>query len=250
MATLHFLGTGAALSDPHRTTTMLALENDHSAIVIDCGGDVLQRLAAADVSTKKIRGLIITHEHADHVAGFPLFMERIWLAGRREPLPVYGIAPALAQARRTHESFDLSGYEGMPEILWQEVAYEEGALLLDNDDWHIYVTPGRHFVPVVGLRIRDKRGGGTLCYSCDTAFHEPIIRLAEGAQVLVHEATMSSEGHASAEEAAEVAKRAGVQRLWLVHLPPEAELDDARMGRARAIFAHCDKALEGGSIEF
>ena len=69
MPTLHLLGTGAALSDPHRTTTMLAFQGNGSVIVVDCGGDVVQRLMQAGVPLDQIEALIVTHEHADHAGG-------------------------------------------------------------------------------------------------------------------------------------------------------------------------------------
>ena len=98
MPTLHLLGTGAAFSDPSRTVTMLAFESGGSVVVVDCGGDVVQRLLTAGIGPDQVEALIVTHEHADHAGGFPLFMEKIWVGGRRRPIPVYGIAPALAQA--------------------------------------------------------------------------------------------------------------------------------------------------------
>ena len=85
---LHLLGTGAGYSEPHRTTTMLAL-SDHkqtdkeNLLIIDCGGDVIQRVLAAGLNPFALKHLILTHAHPDHLSGFPLFMEKIWLAGRR-----------------------------------------------------------------------------------------------------------------------------------------------------------------------
>ncbi|MDP9349072.1 MAG: MBL fold metallo-hydrolase, partial [Gemmatimonadota bacterium] len=125
-STLHLLGTGAAVSDASRTTTMLAFESADSVVVVDCGGDVVQRLMAAGVDLDRIEAMIVTHEHPDHVSGFPLFMEKIWLAGRRRPLPVYGPEAGIAQARRAFESFNTSGWKGMPEIEWHSVPLEEG----------------------------------------------------------------------------------------------------------------------------
>ena len=250
MAVLYTLGTGAAVSDPHRTTTMLAVENDHSLVVTDCGGDVVQRLMAVGADLSKLKALIVTHEHADHVSGFPLFMEKIWLLGRREPVPVYGIAPALSQARRMHDTFDTSNWSGYPEILWNEVAHEEGAPVFSDEHWEISATPGIHPVPVVGLRIRDVLSGNTVAYSCDTEYNEAIVRLGTDATIFVHEATGAGPGHSSALDATRAAVTAGAERLLLIHLPPENQLNADMMRKARALFSNTEKAEEGGRYTF
>lgn len=249
MPTLHLLGTGAALSDPHRTTTMLAFAAPGSVVAVDCGGDVVQRLLYAGLSLDALAAFILTHEHPDHVSGFPLLMEKLWLAGRREPLPVCGIAPALRQAERTFSSFDTSGWQGMPEIHWREVAHEEGAEVWRDETWTVTAAPGEHSVPVIGLRVT-ARGGGTVAYSCDTEPTAAITRLAKGADLLVFEATGEGPGHSSAEQAAEVAREAGAGRLLLVHLPPEKDLGEGKMAAAREVFARTDKGEEGGSYDF
>jgi ribonuclease Z len=250
LATLYLLGTGAAVSDQHRTTTMLTVENDAGLLVIDCGGDVVQRLAATGGDPSRIRALIVTHEHPDHLSGFPLMMEKLWLYGRREPLDVYGIEPAIAQAKRVHDSFDTSAWPGYPEIHYHQVALAEGASVLNDFGWRISASPGTHAVPVVGLRIKDEAGGGVLAYSCDTEYSEVIVRMAEGAKVLVHEATGKGPGHSSAQEAAQAAREAGAKRLLLVHLPPAEQLDLAELEAARKIFPETDKGLEGGRYRF
>ncbi|HYH78642.1 MAG TPA: MBL fold metallo-hydrolase [Longimicrobium sp.] len=249
MAVLHLLGTGAALSDARRTTTMLAFEHGGRTLVVDCGGDVVQRLQVSGIPLESIEGMIVTHEHADHVGGFALFMEKMWLAGRREPIPVYGIEPALAQARRTWEGFDTSEWKDVPEIQWKTFAHRAGEQVLRNERWHVTATPGIHPVPVVGLRV-EAAGAGIVAYSCDTARSAAIVELAKGADILVHEAQKAAARgvHTSYDEAARSAFEAGVRRLILVHLPPgveEADLEDARK-----VFAHTGLGEDGGRHEF
>ena len=249
MAVLHLLGTGAAVSTPDRTTTMLAFEQEGHALVVDCGGDVVQRLMACGVDPRGIEALIVTHEHPDHVAGFPLFMEKIWLMGRRHPIPVYGIRPALDQARRAWEAFHTGGWDGVPEIQWHEVAHEAGALVMENERWHVTAAPGIHGVPVIGVRVRDAVGGGVVAYSCDTAVSEHIAALAAGADILVHEATGTHlGGHSTAAEAARVARDAGAGRLLLVHLPFGIHDDDLR--EARSIFPDTRHGEDGMRHDF
>ena len=249
MATLHLLGTGAAYSGPERTTTMLAFQTDGSIVLVDCGGDVIQRLLAAGGDPDQIAVLVLTHEHADHVGGFPLFMEKIWLAKRHRPIVVCGPGPALAQARRIFEAFDTSGWEGLPEIEWRTVSLDEGVPVWSDAHWRISGAPGTHGrVPVLGIRVEDVRGGGIAAYSGDTARSDSIARLAEAADLLVHEATGDFPGHTSPQDAAHVAKQAGVGRLVLVHLPPETPAED--LAEARESFPELYLGEDGARYDF
>ena len=245
MPKLHLLGTGSAFSEPHRTTTMLAVEDDSELILIDCGGDAVQRLLQVGVDLSKLSALIITHEHADHVGGFPLLMEKLWLSGRREPLAVYGIPEAIEQARRLHDSFDLTGWyeHGYPGVDWREFELGEKVKVLDSA-FRIYASPGVHAVPCVGLRLEHLKSGKTITYSCDTEPAQSIADLALGTDILIHEATGEGPGHSSAQSAALVAKNAHAKRLLLVHLPPEARLTEEDLAEARSMFANTEKGVE------
>ncbi|MEN3017049.1 MAG: ribonuclease Z [Candidatus Methanosuratincola petrocarbonis] len=109
---------------------------------------------------------------------------------------------------------------------------------------------GREVKPseVLGDPVR----GVSVVYSGDTRPSEGIVRLAEGAELLIHESTFSEElreraweeGHSTARGAAEVASRAGVKKLILTHFSaryPDASLLEAE---ARAIFANSSAAKD------
>jgi len=247
MAVLHLLGTGAALTDADRTTTMLALEHRGSVIVVDCGGDVVQRLLAASLDPDRIELLFLTHEHPDHVGGFPLFMEKIWLAGRRRPIRVAGPEAALDQARRCWATFRTDGWEGMPEIHWTPAAMQENAEVLRDGTWTVSSTPAEHGPPTLAVRI-EARGAGTVAYSADTEPSERIVRLAREADILVHEAGGEHPGHTTVSAAARIGAEAGAGRLLLVHLPP-GPTDDA-LQAAREIHSRTDYGRDGDRFEF
>lgn len=249
MPTLHLLGTGSVTSDPHRTTTMLALDNGRGTIAIDCGGDPIPRLEAAGLDPRALHALIVTHEHADHVSGFPLLMERLWLLGRREAVPVHGIAPALAQVRRSHDAFYMGDWPDYPGFETHEVAAEPGAPVLEAAGWRVTATPGRHAVPVLGLRFEDLETGRVLTYSCDTAPSDAIVELARDSDLLVHEATGEGPVHSSAAQAARAAQAAGAKRLVLVHLP-RTELLDRDLPAARTLRPDLEVGEEMGRYEF
>jgi ribonuclease Z len=248
MPKLHLLGTGAAHSGPDRTTTMLALETAGSIVMVDCGGDAIQRLLAAGGDPNRISVLILTHEHPDHIGGFPLFIEKIWLANRRGPITVCGPGSTVDKARRLFEVFDTSGWKGLPEIEWRTVVLEESASIWSDEDWKITGSPGEHGVPVIGLRVEDLRGGGVVAYSADTSRSDAIARLAAGADILVHEATGDFTGHTGVQDAAHIAAQASVGRLILVHLPPD--ISESDLEEARQSFPQLELGEDGAGYDF
>lgn len=249
MVTLHLLGTGAALSDSGRTTTMLAVEGPGSLYLIDCGGDAAHRVLNSGLELAKVDGLIITHEHADHVGGFPLLMERLWLAGRREPFPVYGNSAALHQVERLDGAFDTSGWPEYPALDLFHIPELEREHVLSTADFSIYASPGKHAVPCNGLRI-ETSSGEVIAYSGDTEPSAAITRLAEGAHILVHEATGAGPGHTGPADAARIAVEAGAKRLVLVHLGP---MDDAEaaavLAEAQSVFPATELGFDGARYE-
>jgi ribonuclease Z len=248
MPTLHLLGTGAGYSDPHRTTTMMAFSDGSCSILVDCGGDAVKRMMQSGIDLESLEAIIITHEHPDHCGGFPLLIERLWLAGRRRPIHIYGPSTAVDQARRTFATFDTSRWEGLPDRIWHEVPAEEGAFVLENDSFYITGSPGVHGVPVIGIRVQSKQTGRVVTYSCDTRPCPAMVELGRDADILVHEATGLGPVHSSIEEAAQVAAQAGAKRLILIHLSPG--LTDSDVQAAFPWHQNVELAVELGTCDF
>ena len=89
------------------------------------------------------------------------------------------------------------------------------------------------------------RPGRRIVYTGDTRPSQKIIEFARGADVLIHDATLGPEfeeeaaedGHSTVNQAAEVALKAGVKRLYLFHISPRYEgNEDALLLEARKIF--------------
>ena len=102
------------------------------------------------------------------------------------------------------------------------------------------------------------RPGRKLVYSGDTRPCAATIEAAQGADLLVHEATFGEEekdrakdtAHATAREAAEVARMAGVRRLVLTHLSARYSRDPATLlDEARGVFAETVVAKDGLEVE-
>ncbi len=88
------------------------------------------------------------------------------------------------------------------------------------------------------------RKGRKIVYTGDTAPFDELADFAKDADVLVHEATVEASleeqmnrfGHSSARQAAELAKRANVRKLMLVHISPRYKSPEPIKKEAMAIF--------------
>lgn len=237
MAQLLLLGTGAALADGSREPTMLALRGASSTVLIDCGSNPIRQLQRLRVPLNSVERVILTHSHPDHTSGFALLVEMLWLAGRRKPLPVHGPADAIDVVRRAFSQWDTSGWEGLPELLWEVVPLEMRAQVAVGADFEITAAPGEHGgAPVIGIRAQDLKGGGVVAYGADGRPSPGVRALAQGADILVHEATGDYPNHSTAEGAAELAKAAGAKKLVLVHLAPLENDLEAQKQSAQTIF--------------
>lgn len=249
MPRLHLLGTGASLSGPGRTTTMLAADHEGSIVLVDCGGDPIERLISAGLDPRAIDLLILTHAHPDHLCGFPLLMQKLWLAGRGRPLDVLGPHDALDTARRLLDVFDTSGWTGMPTVRWLPADSDADEPGWAGDRWRVRVAPARHGKrPTIAVRLDPASGTGAVAYSADTEYSDAVVALARGAAILVHEATGRFPGHSTASDAARAAAAARVERLILVHLPPQSDTSD--MTTARRLFPALEEGEDGSSRDF
>ena len=98
------------------------------------------------------------------------------------------------------------------------------------------------------IRIEDVsqgiRVGRKIVYSGDTKPMEKMVEFARDADILIHEATVDSSleekgnkfGHSSARQAATIAQKAGVRKLFLVHISPRYKKYKLLEDEARKIF--------------
>jgi ribonuclease Z len=102
------------------------------------------------------------------------------------------------------------------------------------------------------------RPGRTVVYSGDTRPCDTVRAVSHGADLLVHEATFSSEeraravetGHSTAREAAEIARAAGVRQLVLTHISPRYSREAPELlAEARAVFPETAIARDGMTVE-
>lgn len=222
MAEIIFLGTAAAVSDNVQENTYLAVTTSERVLLVDASGNPLARLRDAGIEPTQIEDVILTHFHPDHVSGVPVLLMGMWLLGRRAPVRLHGLAHTLDRVEKMMELYEWWRWPNFFTVEYHRVDKVEDVVLLDFPDLRITAAPVRHLLPTLGLRLEFLPQGKVVTYSCDTEPDAAVVRLARGADVLIHEAAGASLGHSSAEQAGAIASEAGVQALYLVHYRPRS----------------------------
>ena len=92
--------------------------------------------------------------------------------------------------------------------------------------------------------LGEPRPGRKITISGDTTPCKELIKFAKSSDVLIHDGTFDSTleekanryGHSTAKQAAEIAKKAGVEKLFLVHISPRYKNGGILEREAREIF--------------
>lgn len=218
------LGTSAALPHDARENTYLLLNGTSQSYLIDCAGSPVQRLGQAGLTLDRLEGLIVTHHHPDHIYGVPTLLSSLWLSGRQRPFRIYGPEKSIRALQAIGDLMEWDTWPNWMPVVYHSVPAQEGVIVLDEMEFHIIGSPGEHLTMMtLALRIESRQTGGVAVYSGDTGPCEAVVRLARGADLLIHEATGAYEGHSSAAQAGTIASQAQVGRLVLVHYPCSEE---------------------------
>jgi ribonuclease BN (tRNA processing enzyme) len=214
------------------------------ALLIDPGYGVATALSNPDAPG--FDAVLVSHAHPDHCADLnPILRARAWADTPLAPLPVYALPGALDAVLALDRPEVVAGAYALRDI-------EPGALTIGP--FQLLATPLPHPRPNLGFRI--SAGGRSLVYTGDCGPSDDLIRLADGADVLLAEASYAEvvppEIVGSLSSAADVGREAAaatVQRLVLTHLMPRTDEADAIAAAARLFAGPISVARPGLVIE-
>lgn len=221
--------------------------SNNAAYVIDCGDGVARQLVFAGVPLTALRHVFITHQHSDHNADYGNLIWLAWTAGLSSRVDAWGPPPL---EKMTKLFFEMNAYdtdtrianEGRvpiaPLVHVHELRTGGGVMADDNVTVTAALVDHPPVVPAFGFRFdaRDR----SIVISGDTAPSDNLVKLARGAEVLVHSvmyppaidrlvsrvpnAAALKESilahQTSAEDAGRIAQAAGVKTLVLSHYVP------------------------------
>jgi len=226
---LYFLGTGAAVPIGRRGLPCIALKIDGDIYLFDCGEGCQYRLLRAGLGVVKVKAVFITHLHGDHFLGLFGMLQSMHMLNKESPLRVIG-PRELEDMLETFIPYSLSRlgfpleFSGLSE--WIEVYRDDNIVVTTFPVKH---GPMRSYGFIVETLRRARR---RFVYTGDTSPVDTVVEASRNADVLIHEATFTSEykeealkqGHSTAADAAETALKANVGLLVLTHI--SARYDD------------------------
>jgi ribonuclease BN (tRNA processing enzyme) len=179
-------------------------------ILLDCPPQALVHLYRLGRTPADLDLMLLSHEHSDHVGGIDTLMLDLHLRHRDALDHSIGIAaPAGVHDRIARIVDGHAHFLGRDDdaVQWFEVGDGDA---FEHRDARVEVVAMRHSVPDNGYRVR--LDGGVVAYTGDTSPGDHILRLADGADVLIVECGGPAPG---------------VHSDWPDLLELRAELDDA-----------------------
>ena len=231
----------------HTSCVAVAQDDGPPTLVLDAGTGI--RRVTALLGGQPFNGtILLTHLHWDHVQGLPFFR-----GGDHDGAQVNLLLPDQQDGTTAEQvlsramsppHFPIS--PGQLRGRWSFSAISPGRLQAGGFTVEAREIPhkgGR----TIGYRVSDGRSAvAYVTDHCPTAvgpgpegwgeYHDGALELAAGADVLIHDAQLLAEevpaqaafGHAAAEYAIELARRAGARQVMLFHHQPgrtDSELD-------------------------
>ena len=287
------LGTSAQIPTGDRNHHGALLRWDDEGLLIDPGEGSQRQLIFTDLSATSITRILISHFHQDHCLGFAGICQRISLDRVPHTVDVYYPASGhmfyerLRKASIYHSAAKLKGHP----IQDAGIVYESARVTLEARPLHhtidcfgyrlkekdaVTMLPDKLAAagvrgPLIGqlqragqVTLQDGRvvnvqevsvpkRGQAVAFVMDTRPCRGALELADGADVLLCEATYGASDMAEAErrrnmtarEAAVLAKEAGVKKLVLTHFSPRYQDLTPLLDEARAVFENTVLAHDG-----
>jgi len=242
---LTVLGCAGSFPGPESACSAYLVEAEGFRLLIDFGSgsmSALQRYASLDA----VDAIMLSHLHCDHMldACTYVVVRRYNPGGPLPPVPVYAPLGAAERIAAAYSS------EGDPvDDVYTFYGLQPGTFPIGP----FTVTVDRVNHPIETYGIRVEQGGRVLAYSSDTAPSEALLRLAQGADLFLCEASYLDGAdnppglHLTGREAGEAATKADVGRLLLTHLVPAWASEASTVEAATAAFSGPVDVVRPGS---
>jgi len=256
---IFFCGTGSPLPDATTAAACTVVVAGGKLYVVDVGPGSQEVAQIGEMPRAALAGILLTHFHSDHIGELGEWATQSWLAGRNQPLHIYGpegveqITQGFRQAYQIDDEYRIAhhGENNLPRSAGQWIAHTvpysngTGTVILEDGDLTItaFAVDHKPVEPAVGYRFDYK--DRSVVISGDTDKSENLEANAKGADVLIHEVLLKDiigqmsdmlgesgrirqqtlaadilDYHTSPAEAVASAEKSGVNTVVFNHLVP------------------------------
>jgi len=201
-------GTSSPLANAERAGPCAAVIVAGDIWLIDVGGGAWKNLMLWQIPGERVRGVLLTHFHSDHIQELGEVNLQSWASGRRAPLEVFGgpgvadVADGFAAAYALDRGYRIAhhGAETMSPatypMLTKTVAAPDGRPLAEGETALVFERGGLK-VTAIGVphepvspayAYRFDYRGRSVVISGDTRFSPALAQAARGADAILHEA--------------------------------------------------------------
>jgi ribonuclease BN (tRNA processing enzyme) len=185
MPKIIFLGTSSSIPTKERDNTSFLFLYKRKIFLVDCPGAIVQKLLKVNVDFKKLKNIIITHHHPDHIYGIvSLIHTQAYL---NDYLNIFTNSECIKIIKKLVKIFSLNK-EHYPKINYYDVFkknpfYSKNGLILE-------AIRNKHIKNSFGVKFIF--GKKSLFYSSDTSFYPKMLEKIKDVKYLIHDCTASS----------------------------------------------------------
>jgi ribonuclease BN (tRNA processing enzyme) len=250
------VGTGTASLRPRRRQSCVVVETGGEMLVFDLGFGAVRGMRHTGLDPSAVDRVFFTHFHGDHTLGVVPLLLSLRRSGRGakeprvHPLAISGPQPF----DRFWRSFFARGWGGrllgahQTEVT--ELPRECGAPL-ELPGCDLTWAPAEHRPESIAYRLEN--GGKAFVVTGDTEYAGSVVELARSAHTLLIDCSFPDQrpvqGHLTPSGVARVASEAGVERVVLTHISPEAERLDLVSEVARGYAGEVIVAEDGLKLD-
>jgi ribonuclease Z len=235
MADIHFLGTGGSVATPTRDNTAFLLRNGEDLILVDCPGSVIPKIKKLKFDPRRVRTILLSHTHPDHVYGLPSFVHSLML--EEGEVTLCASDESVSFSRVLLDIFHLRDSKIKTRIRFRPLAPGETTKLGRGLTARAIQVP--HHSSSLAYHFCWEEDNTELVFSGDTPPSAPVFEAAQEVDFLIHDASAPARVfrqfpelhrmHTSALELGKWSQDAGVKCLIPCHFLGEIDFSPSEI---------------------
>ena len=247
------LGSSAGMPQPDRVNSGYLLEAGGRLIQFDCGGGVSAAFRRAGFDPLGVERIVISHTHPAHISDLPLYVQMLYLAGRKTAFDIH----LPQEAVRSVQDWFRALY-----LLPGKLPFDVGFVPVTADkslafgEITIFPISNRHlagYAPILADAHLDNRmqsfsylitvGGKNVLYSADLASESDLKPYLGNLDLLVVEST-----HIDIARLLQAIVAANVGRVVLTHIAEDYDVAQTLLAAHKAGVGNLCMAHDGMRI--